>query len=270
MEKKENKRTSVGLVRVSSHTQDDLNGGSGLQFQEEKITQYCELHDLDLVKVVSDICSGSFETRDGIDEVKSLIENGEVEVVVIWNTSRCFRSMLHFTRFYEYLKKYKVELLSVSEGLSSFSKHGSMVYGIMCSISEYEREIITERMMSGKITKVKNGERKFGGKMVYGYSMRDGDVVTDKENSVIVKFIFKKMNELKKQDITKTKRTQKLLKSLKRKGYKFNGKDFTHQNIKSILKNSFYYGEMKYGDIRSTHKYETLISRRLYNNVQYV
>jgi len=74
------RRKSVGLVRVSSHTQDDINGGSGLQFQEEKITQYCELHDLDLVKVVSDVCSGSFETRVGIDEVKSLIENGEVEV----------------------------------------------------------------------------------------------------------------------------------------------------------------------------------------------
>ena len=57
---------------------------------------------------------------------------------------------------------------------------------------------------------------------------------------------------------------------MRRKGYKYYGKDFTHQNVKSILKNSFYYGEMKYGDIRSTHQYETLISRRLYNNVQYV
>jgi site-specific DNA recombinase len=269
MENKENKRISVGLIRVSSHTQDDINGGSGLQFQEEKISQYCDLHDLNLLKVVSDVCSGSFSTREGIEEVKTMIENGEVEVVVIWNTSRCFRSMLHFSRFYEFLKKHNVELLSVSEGLSSFSKHGSMVYGIMCSISEYEREIIKERMMSGKITKVKNGERKFGGKMCFGYTMREGIVTTD-ENSEVVKFIFKKMNELKKQDITKTKRTQKLLKSLKRKGYKFNGKDFTHQNVKSILKNSFYCGVMKYGDIHSNHIYDTLVSKRLFNNVQYV
>jgi len=269
MENKEKIRKSVGLVRVSSHTQDDLNGGTGLQFQEEKINQYCKLHDLDLLKIVSDVCSGKFETRDGIEEVKSLIENGEVEVVVIWNTSRCFRSMLHFSRFYEYLKEKNIELLSVSEGLSSFSKHGSMVYGIMCSISEYEREIIKERMMSGKIIKVKNGERKFGGKMVFGYVMRDG-VVVPNENSVIVKFIFKKMNELKKQNLTKTKRTQKLLKSLKRKGYKFYGKDFTNQNVKSILKTSFYCGDLKYGTIHSNHIYETLVSKRLFNNVQYV
>jgi site-specific DNA recombinase len=260
-----NNRT-VGLVRVSTHIQSE---GSGLQFQTEKIQQYCQLNDLNIVTIVSDVCSGSYETRDGIDEVKVMIENDEVDKVVIWNTSRCFRSMLHFSRFYDYLKKHNVELLSVSEGLSSFSKHGSMVFGIMSSISEYEREIIKERMISGKITKVKNGERKIGGRMTFGYVNNNGDIELN-ENGVIVRFIFKKMNQLMKENITKTKRTQKLLKSLKRKGYKYYGKDFTHQNVKLILSNPFYYGEMKYGDIRSTHKYETLVSRRLYNNVQYI
>ena len=30
-----------------------------------------------------------------------------------------------------------------------------MLFGIMCSIAQYERELITERMMNGKITKVR-------------------------------------------------------------------------------------------------------------------
>lgn len=260
-----NKRKSVGLVRVSTHLQSE---GSGLQFQTEKILQYGELHDLQIVKVVSDVCSGSYETRDGVEEVKSLIEDGKVEKVIIWNTSRCFRSMLHFSRFYDYLKKNNIELLSVSEGLSSFSKHGSMVFGIMSSISEYEREIIKERMISGKMTKVRNGERKIGGKLCFGYSVKEGTVTTD-ENSRIVKFIFKKMNELMKQNISKTKRTQKLLKSLQRKGYDYYGKKFTNQTVKTILKNSFYFGELQYGDIQTTHIHNTIVSKRLFNKVQY-
>ena len=263
-------KKTIGLTRVSSHTQDDLHGGSGLQYQQEKILQYCKLHDYDLFKIVSDVCSGSFETREGIDEVKQMILDGEVERVVIWNTSRCFRSMLGFSRFYNFLKKHKVELVSVSEGITSLSKHGSMVFGIMCSISEYEREIIKERMMSGKITKFKNGERKFGGRMVYGYENQNGKIVVDKNKGEVVRFIFNKMNKLMKQNLTKTKRTQKLLKSLKRKGYMFNDKYFTHQNVKSILNNKFYIGEMSYGDIKSNHNYDTLISKRLFNNVQYV
>lgn len=263
------KRT-FGLIRVSSHTQDDLSGGTGLQFQSEKISQYTELHELELVNIISDVCSGSYETRDGIEELKSLIEKGEVDVVLIWNTSRCFRSMLHFSQFYEYLKKHDVELISVSEGISSQTKHGSMVFGIMCSISQYEREIITERMMSGKLTKMNNGERSFGGRLCFGYSKsKDGDIVVN-EDGKIVKYIFKKMNELKNQSLTKTKRTQKLLKSLKRKGFTYKGRDFNSSNVRVILKNSFYYGMMKYGNVESSHNYDTIVSKRLFNNVQYV
>jgi len=260
-------KVSVGLVRVSSHTQDN---NSSLQFQEEKILQYCKLHDLKINKIVGEVCSGSIETRDSIEEVKDLVRNNKVGVVVIWKSDRCFRSMLHFSRFYEFLKKHNVELRSVSEGLSSFSKNGSMLFGIMCSIAQYERELITERMMNGKITKVKNGDRKIGGKSVYGYKVENGQVVVDKESAEAVKFIFKKTNELQKKEITKTKKTQKLLKSLKRKSFQFNGHDFTNRNIKSILNNSFYYGEMKYSDIVTKHNHEKLISKRLFNSVQYV
>lgn len=262
----DNLKKSIGLVRVSTVIQSD---GSGLQFQTEKILQYGLLRDIEIDKVITDVCSGSVENRDGIKEVKTLVEEGVVDKVIIWNTSRFFRSMLLFSQFYDYLKKHNVELISVSEGLSSFSKSGSMVFGIMSSISEYEREIINERMMSGKVTKVMNGERKIGGRLCFGYSMNKGEVTLN-ENSEIVKFIFTKMNELMKKNITKTKRTQKLLKSLKRKGFKHYGKDFNNQNVKNILKNPFYFGELKYGDIQTPHIHPTLISKRLYNNVQYV
>jgi len=260
-------RKTVGLSRVSSHQQDDLHGGSGLQFQQEKILQYCELNDYNLYKIISDVCSGSFETREGVDEIKQMVLDGEVERVVIWNTSRCFRSMLGFSLFYKFLKNHDVELVSVSEGISSLSKHGSMIFGLMISISVYEKEIITERMMSGKITKFKNGERKFGGRMVYGYENQNGEIVVNQKQSEVVQFIFNKMNKLMKQNLTKTKRTQKLLKSLRRKGYSFKGKDFTHQNVKSVLNNKFYVGEMSYGNITSNHNYETIVSKRLFNNI---
>tara|TARA_Y100001980_G_C14491644_1_gene268652 strand:+ start:195 stop:998 length:804 start_codon:yes stop_codon:yes gene_type:complete len=260
-------RISVGLCRVSSHAQEN---NTSLQFQEEKIEQYCKLHELKLSKIVSEVCSGSLQTRDSIEEVKELVKNNEIEVVVIWKSDRCFRSMLAFSKFYEFLKNHNVELRSVSEGLSSFSKNGSMLFGIMCSIAQYERELITERMINGKIAKVKSGIRAIGGKSVYGYKVENGKVVIDEESANAVKFIFKKANELQKQSLTKTKKTQKLLKSLKRKNLKFNGHQFTNRNVKSILSNSFYCGEMKYSDIVTKHNHETLISKRLFNSVQYV
>ena len=262
-----NKMNTYGLVRVSTKLQSEENGGTGIQFQSEKLSQYATLNDLTLIKTITDICSGGLDTRDGIEELKSHIENGDVDVVLIWNVSRAFRSMIHFTKFYEYLKKNNVELISVSEGIRSSRKEGEMMFGIMSSIAGYEKEIITERMVSGRTTKVKNGERGFGGILPFGYTKKsDGQIVAD-DNSEIVKYIFKKMNQLNKRNLTKTKKTQTILKLLKNRNYTYKGKCFKKWNIKSILNNKFYIGEMSYGSITSNHNYDTLISKRLFNQV---
>ena len=150
---------TYGIVRVSTIGQEE---NTSIQFQTEKLAQYATLNNLHLKKVITDVCSGSYETRDGIDELKSFIDDGKVDVVLIWNTSRAFRSMIAFSKFYEYLKKNDVELISVSEGIRSSRKEGEMMFGIMCSVAGYEKDIIVERMMSGKILKAKNGENRDG------------------------------------------------------------------------------------------------------------
>ena len=268
--KNDNKMNKTfALARVSTTLQSEKNGGTGIQYQSEKLSQYSTLHNLNLIKTISDVCSGGLETRDGIEELKTHIENGEVDIVLIWNVSRAFRSMIHFTKFYEYLKKHNVELISVSEGIRSSRKEGEMLFGIMCSIASYEKDLITERMMSGKITKVKNGERKFGARLPFGYKKNyEGEIVLDHKNSEVVKYIFKKMNLLKKmKHLTPYKRTQRIIKLLKNRGFTFYGESFKGWNIRDILNQKFYCGELVYGDLITKHYHPRIISKRLFNQV---
>ena len=78
------KRT-FGLIRISSTTQSEKNGGTGLEFQRNKITQYAELNDFNLVSVLDDVCSGGLSTRSGVEKLKHHVSNGEVDVVLICN-----------------------------------------------------------------------------------------------------------------------------------------------------------------------------------------
>jgi len=251
----------ISLVRVSTKLQSE---GTGLEFQSEKIKQYSELNDFNLLKTISDVASGGLETRDGIEELKGDIENGGVDCVLIWNVSRCFRSMVHFSKFYEYLNKHNVELISVSEGIRSSSKTGAMMFGVMVSISQYEKDLIAERMSSGRRVKVNSGIRAFG-KKIYGYTP---DYKVNDEEARVVKYIFKKVNSLKNKDYPKYKRTKHLLKLLKQNGYTYNGNEFKNYNIRDILKQKFYTGVLEYSDITTQHNYPTLISKRLFNQVQ--
>ena len=262
---------TYGLVRVSTKLQSEENGGTGIQFQSEKLSQYATLNDLTLIKTITDICSGGLETRDGIEELKSHIENGDVDVVLVWNVSRAFRSMIHFTKFYEYLKKNKIELISVSEGIRSSRKEGEMMFGIMCSVASYEKDLITERMMSGKIQKAKMGERSFGGNLPFGYTTdSDGEIVLVPTESKIVEYIFRKSNKLSKnKNLTPIKRTKRLLKLLNNRGFKYrDGKDFQPYHLRVMLNNEFYFGELNYGSIKTQHNYPTIISKRLFNQIQ--
>ena len=263
-----NKRT-IGLTRISTTLQDEKNGGTGLEFQKTKLVQYSELNDFNLIKIISDVASGGLETRDGVEELKKDVIDGKVDVVLIWNVSRSFRSMVHFSRFYEFLNKHDVELISVSEGIRSSRKEGEMLFGIMASIAGYEKNLITERMVSGRITKASKGINV--SKLPYGYKKNSkGEVVVDDEESKAVRYIFKKLNQLKKSvrfSKSKTKRTRHLINLLTENGYTFRGKRFSGGNIRSIRNNEFYVGVLNYSNITTKHEYPTLVSKRLFNSV---
>ena len=135
-------KKTFGIVRISSVSQNEENGGTGVEFQTKKLNQYAELNDYEIGGIFVDEVSGTIAEREGITNLKNLISDGKVERVLIWNTSRAFRSMIYFARFYEMLKENDVELGSVSEGIRSSRKEGEMMFGIMCSIAGYEKELI--------------------------------------------------------------------------------------------------------------------------------
>ena len=257
---------TFGIVRISSVSQNEENGGTGVEFQTNKLKAHSELNDYELGGIFVDECSGALSERDGITKLKHLIDEGKVERVLIWNTSRAFRSMIYFARFYEMLKENDVELVSVSEGIRSSRKEGEMMFGIMCSIAGYEKELINERMKSGKITKLHKGERAFGGNLPFGYKKAKGEIVLDKVDGKVVEYIYKTINRLAKKNYTKTKRTQKLLSLLKKNGYPYKGKEYKHYHLRNIIGNEFYVGELNYGAERVKHIHPTIISKRLFNS----
>tara|TARA_A100001015_G_scaffold293187_1_gene369466 strand:- start:316 stop:612 length:297 start_codon:yes stop_codon:yes gene_type:complete len=93
-------KRAVSLVRVSTSFQSEENGGTGIQFQTEKLIQYSTLNDFNHIQTISDIASGGLASRNGIEELKVLVETNRVDVILIWNVSRAFRSMIYFIFIY--------------------------------------------------------------------------------------------------------------------------------------------------------------------------
>ena len=72
---------------------------------------------------------------------------------------------------------------------------------------------------------------------------------------------------LKKKNITKSKMSRHLLKLLKMRDYKYKEREFKNYHLRQILQNDFYIGNLRFGDLQNKHKYDTIISKRLFNLV---
>jgi len=166
----------VGYVRVSTTKQ--VQFGLSLEDQQQKIRQYCELYDLDLVQIIVD-GGESAETlnRKGIQEAIHLLESNEVSGLIVTKLDRLTRSIKDLNYLLENLFK-KASLFSVSELIDTRSPGGRLVLNILTSVSQWERETIAERTSSAlQAKKAKSKKRVVNGGAPYGWEWVEGELI---------------------------------------------------------------------------------------------
>lgn len=132
----------IGYVRVSTEQQ-ELTGLS-LDAQQDKITKYCDTYDLELVSLVVETASGKSLDRPLLRKSLDRISHGEAEGLVIMKLDRLTRSVSDLGYL---LSKFfaKNRLISVSEQLDTMSAGGRLMLNLLVSVSQWEREVISER-----------------------------------------------------------------------------------------------------------------------------
>ena len=258
---------SYGLVRVSTLGQKE---NTSLSFQSKRIKDYCHLFEMELKDIITETESGGkdVDERSGLMKLKALIENNECDTIIVNKIDRLGRSLLNGLLFLKYCEEHAIRVVSISENIDTDNPQSKLIINILWSIAEHEKDMIKSRLEDGRVKTFNDGNKPYG-KTPFGYGKNhNGELVADKEESIIINYIYKRYHTLSKMiHLTKTKRTQKLLHSLKVKGYTFRGKEFNWWNIKQILSNPFYAGVMKWRGETNNHNYDTIVSKRLYNLV---
>jgi len=259
---------NIGYARISTLKQSE---GTSLDYQKQKIKEFCNLHDISLDKIHTEIDSGSNDNREVLCFIKELIKNNILNTLIVWKVDRLGRSMLSSLQFVELCKEHNVRVITISDNIDTSTEQSSLMLNILLSIATEERRQIKVRCSFGREMRWQDNKLPYSS-LPYGYlRTKKGDIVKDTEIEPIIQFIFNKFNSLsKKKHLTKTKRTQRLLKLLKQKGYQYKGKDFKNWNIKQILTHPLYMGMIKWKDEIKKSDYPTMVSKRLFNQIQAV
>ena len=135
--------------------------------------------------------------------------------------------------FLKYCEEHAIRVVSISENIDTDNPQSKLIINILWGIAEHEKDMIKSRLEDGRVKTFNDGNKPYG-KTLFGYGKNhNGELVADKEESIIINYIYKRYHTLSKVNhLTKTKRTQKLLHSLKLKGFTFRGKEFNWWDVK--------------------------------------
>lgn len=169
----DNPSKAVGYIRVSTAAQADT--GVSLDAQRAKVEQYCTLYGLDLVGVIEDAgASGKTLEREGLHVVLEMLERGEADTLIVVKLDRLTRSVADLNRLLEAYFVGRFDLVSVSEQINTSSAAGRLVLNVLMSVSQWERETISERTTAALQHKKAEGERV--GSIPYGYRLASDGV----------------------------------------------------------------------------------------------
>ena len=108
-------------------------------------------------KIYSDTMSGARDDRPGLAALMDQLRAGDT--VVVWKLDRLGRNMLHILETVKALTEMGVTLVSTSDGIDSSTAAGRMMIGVLGSLAEYERELISERTALKRESSRANGTR---------------------------------------------------------------------------------------------------------------
>jgi len=103
--------------------------------------------------------SGTRSKRPELDRMMADVHAGKCDVVAVWKFDRFARSTQHLITALNDFRARNIEFVSVQDGIDTTTAAGRMVFGVIASLAEFERELIVERVRAGMASARRRGRR---------------------------------------------------------------------------------------------------------------
>lgn len=135
-------------ARVSTKNQD-------VEPQVEELKRWAEYREVEF-DVFSEQRSIT-EERPAFNHMMELIRDGAYGAVVFRDLDRVGRSVAHLSSWGAELSELGVELVALRQSIDTATKEGRLMFNLLASVAEFEREIGRERMEHGFRKAVEEG-----------------------------------------------------------------------------------------------------------------
>jgi DNA invertase Pin-like site-specific DNA recombinase len=203
--------------------------------------------------------SGGTLERPGLKKLLADIEDGLVDVVVVYKIDRLSRSLMDFSKLVEVFDRNDVTFVSVTQSFNTTTSMGRLTLNILLSFAQFEREVTAERIRD----KVKASRMKgmwMGGYVPLGYDVVDRKLVVNEQEAAKVRMVFERFVEVGSATI--------LARELRSDGFRSKqGALIDKGYLYRLLNNRVYRGEAVHKGIAYAGEHQAIIDTRLWEQV---
>jgi DNA invertase Pin-like site-specific DNA recombinase len=203
--------------------------------------------------------SGGTLDRPALKRLLADIEDGRIDVVVVYKIDRLSRSLMDFAKLVEVFDRGGVTFVSVTQSFNTTTSMGRLTLNILLSFAQFEREVIGERIRD-KIAASRKRGMWMGGFVPLGYEVRDRKLVINDAEAATVRMIFERFVEV--GSATALARTLAAEGVRTRRG-RLVDKGFLYK----LINNRVYIGDAVHKGTAYPGEHEAIITRALWDKV---
>ena len=204
--------------------------------------------------------SGGTLDRPGLKTLIEDIEDGLVDVVVVYKIDRLSRSLMDFSRLVEVFDKHGVTFISITQSFNTTTSMGRLTLNILLSFAQFEREVTGERIRD-KFAASRAKGMWMGGFVPMGYDVIERKLVINEAEAAAVQRIFERFVELGSATL--------LTRELVAKGeLNKRGKPIDKGFLYKLFRNRLYLGEAVHKGTSYPGEHKAIIDQPLWDQVQ--
>ena len=203
--------------------------------------------------------SGATLERPALKRLLRDVEQGLVDVVVVYKIDRLSRSLLDFSRLVEVFDGNNVTFVSVTQSFNTTTSMGRLTLNVLLSFAQFEREVIGERIRDKFAASRKKGMW-MGGYVPLGYRLENRKLLIEKSEAAKVRMIFERFVSVGSATI--------LAKMLQAEAVTMrNGRQIDKSYLYRLLNNRVYLGDAVHKGAVYPGEHEAIVSRVLWDKV---
>src|ERR1700692_3915759 len=215
------------------------------------------------------LCGATME-RPALKQLLADIEEGLVDVVVVYKVDRLTRSLSDFARMVEIFDGHQVSFVAVTQQFNTTTSLGRLTLTVLFSCAQFEREVTGERIRD-KIAASKRKGMWMGGLVPLGYEVRDRQLAVVESEALTVRHIFQRYCKLGsvrllKEDLDRDGLRSKL--RIASNGSRSGEKSFSRGALYTLLRNPIYVGEIRHKGARYPGQHQPIVERSVWDQTQ--